>query len=183
MSAREAFLAMLAAERGAAANTIAAYRRDLESAEDMIGNLQAADREALNKLSREWASFAPSTVSRKASALRQFYGFLLDQGLRADDPSAALPRPSPRRSLPKILSHEEVDALFSRAELEAQSERPAAVRLLTLIELLYGSGLRASELVALPLSAVPRDAPLLTVTTANETLVFALPREIRPPRG
>ena len=164
MSARESFLAMLAAERGAAANTLAAYRRDLEGAEELIGDLVAADRPALAMLAKAWADLAPSTVARKASALRQFYGFVLDQGLRADDPSGALPRPALRRPLPKILSHSEVEALFSRAEMEAVGERPAAVRLLALIELLYGSGLRAAELVALPLSAVPRDAPLLTVT-------------------
>lgn len=155
---------MLAAERGAAANTLAAYRRDLEGAEDIVGDLAIADRAALAGLGQSWASLAPSTVARKASALRQFYGFLLDEGQREDDPSPALPRPAPRRPLPKILSHSEVDALFARVELEAENNRPDAVRLLALIELLYGSGLRATELVSLPLSAVPRDAPLLTVT-------------------
>ena len=155
---------MLAAERGAAANTLAAYRRDLEGAEEAIGDLTTADRAALARLGQRWAALAPSTVARKASALRQFYGFLLDEGLRADDPSPALPRPAPRRPLPKILSHGEVEALFARAEMEADSGRQAAVRLLALIELLYGSGLRATELVALPLAAVPRDAPFLTVT-------------------
>lgn len=155
---------MLAAERGAAANTLAAYRRDLEGAEELIGELAAADREALGKLTKAWAALAPSTVARKASALRQFYGFLVDEALREDDPSPALPRPATRRPLPRILSHGDVEALFARAELEAEGDRPHAVRLLALIELLYGSGLRASELVALPLSAVPRDAPFLTVT-------------------
>lgn len=155
---------MLAAERGAAANTLAAYRRDLEGAEELVGDLAAADRTALGGLGQGWASLAPSTVARKASALRQFYAFLVDEGQRDDDPSSALPRPAPRRPLPKILSHGEVEALFARAELEAESGHPAAVRLLALIELLYGSGLRATELVALPLAAVPRDAPLLAVT-------------------
>lgn len=155
---------MLAAERGAAANTLSAYRRDLEGAEALAGDLVAADRAALGRLGLGWAALAPSTVARKASALRQFYAFLADEGLRDDDPTPALPRPAPRRPLPKILSHREVEALFARAELEAAGERPEAVRLLTLIELLYGSGLRATELVALPLAAVPRDAPLLTVT-------------------
>ena len=155
---------MLAAERGAAANTLAAYRRDLVGAEALIGDLASADRAQLARLGQGWAELAPSTVARKSSALRQFYGFLLDEKLRADDPSPALPRPAPRRPLPKILSHGEVDALFARVELEAESATPAALRLLTLFELLYGSGLRASELVALPLAAVPRDAPLLTVT-------------------
>ena len=155
---------MLAAERGAAANTLAAYRRDLESAEEAVGDLAAADRRALSRLGGHWAALAPSSVARKASALRQFYGFLVDEGLREDDPSTALPRPATRRPLPKILSRGEVEALFARAELEAKDDGPAAVRLLALLELLYGSGLRATELVSLPLSAVPRDAPFLTVT-------------------
>jgi integrase/recombinase XerD len=155
---------MLAAERGAAANTLAAYRRDLEGAQQLVGDLVAVDRAALARLGQGWAGLAPSTVARKASALRQFYGFLLDEKLRADDPSPALPRPAPRRPWPRILSHREIEALFARAELEAGDGKPAALRLLTLLELLYGSGLRATELVALPLAAVPRDAPLLTVT-------------------
>lgn len=155
---------MLAAERGAAANTLAAYRRDLEGAEELLGDLAAADRDALARLSSAWSGLAPATVARKASALRQFYGFLLDEGLRKDDPSPALPRPPARRPLPKILSHGEVEALFACAEQEAEGDRADAVRLLTLLELLYGSGLRASEAVALPLAAVPRDAPFLTVT-------------------
>jgi integrase/recombinase XerD len=157
------FLAMLAAERGAAANTLAAYRRDLEGAEQAIGDLTGADRKALAKLGAVWSPLAPATVSRKSSALRQFYGFLLDERIRADDPSSALPRPAARRPLPKILSHAEVEHLFAQAEDEAASDLPDAVRLLTLIELLYGSGLRATELVSLPLSSVPRDAPFLTV--------------------
>lgn len=160
----DAFLSMLAAERGAAANTLAAYRRDLAGAQELLGDLANADREALGRLGSAWAALAPSSVARKASALRQFYGFLLDEGWRSDDPSPALPQPTARRPLPKILSHGEVAALFARAEQEAENERPEAVRLLVLLELLYGSGLRASEVVALPLAAVPRDAPFLTVT-------------------
>jgi integrase/recombinase XerD len=155
---------MLAAERGAAANTLAAYRRDLEGAAELIGDLASASRESLAKLGARWGDLAPSTVARKSSALRQFYGFLLDEGERDDDPSSALPRAAARRPLPKILSHAEVEALFARAETEAESDRPEALRLLAFLELLYGSGLRATELVALPLAAVPRDAPFLTVT-------------------
>ncbi len=154
---------MLAAERGAAANTLAAYRRDLEGAEEAIGSLERAQTSDLSSLGVVWHTLAPSTVARKSSALRQFYGFLVDEGLRADDPSAALPRPATRRPLPKILSHQDVERLFLQAEQEAESDRPDAIRLLTLLELLYGSGLRASELVSLPLASVPRDAPLLTV--------------------
>ena len=154
---------MLAAERGAAANTLAAYRRDLEGTEELVGDIAGAGRDNLARLARAWSDLAPSTVARKASALRQFYGFLLDEGLRDDDPSPALPRPAARRPLPKILSHSEVEALFARAELEAESDRPESLRLLALLELLYGSGLRATELVSLPLALVPRDAPFLTV--------------------
>ncbi len=159
----DSFLAMLAAERGAAANTLIAYRRDLEGSEEVVGNLLPASREDLAPLTSAWADLAPSTVARKVSALRQFYGFCVDEGLREDDPSTALPRPQARRPLPKILSHEEVERLFTCAEDEAASDKPAAVRMLALLELLYGSGLRATELVSLPVSAVPRDAPFLTI--------------------
>lgn len=155
---------MLAAERGAAANTLAAYRRDLDGAEDAIGDLVSANREGLASLGQEWAGLAPSSLARKCSALRQFYGFLVDEGWRKDDPSPALPRPRARRPLPRLLGHGEVEALFARAEDEAQGDSPAGVRMLALLELLYGSGLRASELVSLPLTAVPRDAPFLTIT-------------------
>jgi integrase/recombinase XerD len=163
-AATQAFLAMLAAERGAAANTLAAYRRDLDGAEDAIGDLAAASRDAVASLAQEWASLAPASVARKASALRQFFGFALDEGWRSDDPSGALPKPRTRRPLPKVLGHDQIAALFACAEAEAASDDPAAVRLLAAVELLYGSGLRASELVTLPLVAVPRDAPFITVT-------------------
>lgn len=164
MSAIPDFLAMLAAERGAARNTILAYGRDLEQAEEMLGSsLADASTAQLARLAQGWASLAPATMARKVSALRQFYGFLVDEGLREDDPSHALPRPATRRPLPKILSHAEVERLFAQAEEEAASDNPLAVRLLTLLEMLYGSGLRATELVSLPLSAVPRDAPFITV--------------------
>jgi len=154
---------MLAAERGAALNTLAAYRRDLEGAEEAVGDLAQASRTSVAKLAQEWASLAPSTVARKASALRQFFGFAVDEGWRQDDPSGALPNPKTRRPLPKVLSHKAVEALMARAELEASGGKPAAVRQLALLEMLYGSGLRATELVSLPLSAIPRDAPLITV--------------------
>ncbi|MCU0947928.1 MAG: tyrosine recombinase [Porphyrobacter sp.] len=162
-AATRAFLDMLAAERGAAPNTLAAYARDLAGAEDAIGDLAAASRADVARLAGVWASLAPASAARKASALRQFFGFAMDEGWRSDDPSGALPRPRARRPLPKILSHDDIAALFARAEQEAASGKADAVRLLALVELLYGSGLRASELVALPLAAVPRDAPFLTV--------------------
>ena len=155
---------MLAAERGAAANTLAAYRRDLEGAETVLGDLTQADGPGLASLGSAWADLAPASLARKCSALRQFYGFLVDEGLRGDDPSAALPRPRARRPLPRLLSHAEVEAMLARAEVEAVGGTPAALRMLALLELLYGSGLRATELVSLPLAAVPRDAPFLHVT-------------------
>ncbi|MBY6218031.1 tyrosine recombinase [Qipengyuania aquimaris] len=165
MSDIEDFLAMLAAERGAARNTLLAYGRDLRQAEEMLGvTLAEAKPAQLARLGQGWSSLAPSTLARKVSALRQYYGFLIDEGDREDDPTHALPRPATRRPLPKILGHAQVEALFQRAEEEASGDKPEAVRLLAMLELLYGSGLRATELVSLPLSAVLRDEPFLTVT-------------------
>ena len=155
---------MLASERGAARNTLDAYRRDLAATRDVIGDPASADAAALAGLGEAWASLAASSLARRCSTLRQFYGFLVDEGLRDDDPSPALPRPSVRRPLPRLLSRAEVERFLGQAEDEARGEAPAAVRLLCLLEMLYGSGLRASELVSLPLAAVPRDAPFLHVT-------------------
>ncbi len=155
---------MLSAQRGAAANTLSAYARDLVGAQELIGDLANVSRVDVAKLSGHWAALAPSTVARKASALRQFFGFALDEGWRSDDPSGALPNPRSRRPLPKVISHEAVDALFECAEAEAQGGAPVKLRQLALIELLYGSGLRATELVALPMIALPRDAPVMTIT-------------------
>ncbi len=155
---------MLAAERGAATNTLLAYRRDLEAAEGLTGDLVTADRAGLAALGAAWSALAPSSVARKSSALRQFFAFARDENWRSDDPSSDLPRPRARRPLPRLLSHAEIALLFTQAEDEAAGDRPDAVRMLTLLELLYGSGLRATELVSLARSAVPRDAPFLTIT-------------------
>ncbi|MCT2400993.1 tyrosine recombinase [Novosphingobium mangrovi (ex Huang et al. 2023)] len=160
----ERFLAMMAVERGAATNTLAAYRRDLDAARDVLGDPADADGPALAALGKAWAGLAASSLARRCSTLRQFYGFLVDEGLREDDPSGALPRPRTRRPLPRLLGREEVERFLARAEDEASGEQPEAVRTLALLELLYGSGLRASELVSLPVAAVPRDAPFLHVT-------------------
>ena len=164
MSSIDDFLAMLAAERGAAPNTLLAYERDIRQADTAVANLESATPAQLARLGQAWADLAPSSLARKISVLRQYFGFLVDEGLREDDPTHGLPLSRTRRPLPKILGHDEVEALFRRAELEAEGDEPRAVRLLTLLELLYGSGLRATELVSLPLSAAPRDAPFLTVT-------------------
>lgn len=159
-----AFLAMLAAERGAAANTLAAYERDLRGAEEVLGDLEHADVAALERLAATWGHLSPASVARKSSALRQFFGFLIDEGWREDDPSPALPRVAPRRPLPRILGHEDIGVLFARAEQEAAGDKREPLRTLACLELLYGSGLRASELVSLPIRSVPRDAPFLTIT-------------------
>lgn len=155
---------MLAAQRGAAANTLAAYRRDLAGAAAIVGPLVKAGRDDIALLDAAWADLAPSSLARKASALRQFFGFLAEEGLRKDDPSSALPRPRLKRPLPRLLDHAEVALLFARAEQDSAAETPEGVRMLALLELLYGSGLRATELMSLPLAAVPRDAPFLTIT-------------------
>lgn len=147
----------MSAERGAAANTLAAYTRDLAQASASLpAGLVAADLAALRALLAGWDSLAASSVARKVSTLRQFYAFALDEGWRSDNPAAALARPAPQRPLPRILSHGAVDALFARlAERTAdETARPADLRLALLVELLYGSGLRASELVSLPRRAL-----------------------------
>lgn len=159
-----AFLAMMAAERGAAANTLAAYARDLAGAESVVGDLLAADVEALTGLAQTWAELAPASQARKISALRQFMAFAQDEGLRADNPSTALVRPRARRPLPRLLDHAEIGRFLETAEADAAAGTPEGVRLLALVELLYGSGLRATELVSLPLAALPRDVPFLAIT-------------------
>ena len=158
------FLDMMAAEAGAAKNTLAAYRSDLSAAAADLGGLEAADSDALKRLGEQWAALAPSTVARRSAALRRFYGFLLDEGLRADDPSPALPRPALVRPLPKILDTQEVEAMFAAVEERAASGQPQALRNLALLELLYGSGLRATELVSLPRRAVRAGQPFLMLT-------------------
>jgi integrase/recombinase XerD len=158
-----AFLEMMASEAGAARNTLLAYERDHRRASDLLdGGLASASAEALGRLGAEWMALKRATVARKAAALRRFFGFLVDEGLRADDPSAALPRPAAERPLPKILDHSAVDALFAEIERRKREEgEVAALRLSALVELLYGSGLRATELVSLPRNAVPADKPWL----------------------
>ncbi len=157
------FLEMMAAERGASRNTLLAYRTDLNGAAQIMGALGQASPDALGTLTTAWADLAGSTVARKASALRAFYAFLAEEGLRDDDPSAVLPRPVTRRPLPKIMSVIEVDRLFAviEARLAAESPPLADLRLAALVELLYGSGLRATELMSLPRRALSSDRPFL----------------------
>jgi integrase/recombinase XerD len=160
----ERFLEMLAAEAAAAANTLSAYRSDLEQASGLLGGaLASADAAALQRLGEAWAPLARATVARKAAALRRFFAFLHEEGLRPDDPGAALPRPAAARPLPKVLDHGDVDRLFAEIERRTAAEHPVLtdLRLAALIELLYGSGLRATELVSLPRGAIQGDRPFL----------------------
>ncbi len=154
----------MVAERGVAGNTLAAYRSDLVAASSILkGRLCAAGTAELAQLSIEWKDLANSSVARKASALRRFFAFLQEEGLRKDNPSAALPKPAQERGLPKILDRAEVDGLFAAIEqrLKRANPSPQDYRLSALVELLYGSGLRASELVALPRSSVVSDRPFI----------------------
>jgi integrase/recombinase XerD len=160
------FLEMMAAERGASRNTLVAYRRDLEQAADGVkGALGDADAAALRKLMADYRSLAASSAARKLSALRQFFAFLLDEGDRADNPALDIARPATQRPLPRILTHADVERLFEQAGEEASGEAPrtTAVRMLLLLELLYGSGLRASELVSLPRRAIAGTSEYLIV--------------------
>lgn len=157
------FLEMMAAERGAARNTLIAYRTDLERAAEVVGSLGGASRDDLARLSDDWASLAASSVARKLSALRAFYAFLVEEGMRADNPASGLARPATRRPLPKVMSVADVDRLFAviAERLAVDHPAPLDLRLATLIELLYGSGLRATELVSLPRRALATDRPFL----------------------
>jgi integrase/recombinase XerD len=158
----DAFLEMMAAEAGAARNTLLAYRRDLKGAADLLdGGLAEASPERLRRLAEAWMPLKRATVGRKAAALRRFFGFLQDEGIRADNPSAALPRPGADRPLPRILDHHAVAAMFQAIERRKAEGGTAGLRLAALVELLYGSGLRATELVSLPRCAVAPDRPFL----------------------
>jgi integrase/recombinase XerD len=156
------FLDMLAAEAGASPNTIAAYRNDLAAADcALLGGLGRATMPELAALAPRWSELAASTLARRSAALRRFYGFLHEEGLRRDDPSSALARPRQQRPLPRILDLAEVEALFTAAAERGASGEPIALRDLALLELLYGSGLRASELVSLPRRAVRAGQPFI----------------------
>jgi integrase/recombinase XerD len=160
------FLEMMAAERGAARNTLAAYRRDLDQASALAtGRLAAATPATLRKIMADYASLAASSAARKLSALRQFFAFLLDEGERGDNPALDIARPATRRPLPRILTHDDIEKLFAQAGREAEGEAPpaSAVRQLLFLELLYGSGLRASELVSLPRRAIAGERAFLIV--------------------
>ena len=155
------FLDMLAAERGAAKNTLLAYRRDLAGASDLLGGrLASADAKAISGLAEAWGGLARATLARKGSALRRFFGFLVDEGHRADDPARDLPKPVTARPLPKSLTAGDIDRLFAVVDARCDDVPDAAnLRLRALMELLYGSGLRATELVSLPRNAIQPGRP------------------------
>jgi integrase/recombinase XerD len=169
------FLDMVAAERGGAANTLEAYSRDLA---DLIGYLATRKRTISSATTADLRAylaaladrgFAASSVARRLSAIRQLFRFLLAEGHRNDDPAAILEGPKRGRPLPKVLSVAEVDRLIAAARQAVESPRATglarlrALRLMCLLELLYASGLRISELIALPASAARRDDDMLIV--------------------
>jgi integrase/recombinase XerD len=162
----DAFFDMLAAERGAAANTIAAYQSDLADFAAHLARrgatLATADGEAVRAYIQGLAAagLATGTSARKLSALRQFYRFLAAEGMRDDDPTAAIDSPARGRPLPKTLGEDEVEALFAAAR---GHQGPAGLRLTVLLEILYATGLRVSELVGLPCSALTGDGAFLLV--------------------
>ncbi len=162
----DAFLEMLLAERGAAANTVAAYRRDLDGFAAFAGARGADGAQADDRLVRDFMAalgrdgMAPRTMARRLSALRQFFRFLQAEGLREDDPTRLIETPRLGRPLPKYLSEAEVDGLLAVARARRGAE---GARLVCLLEVLYAAGLRVSELVGLPLAAVARDPAFLMV--------------------
>jgi integrase/recombinase XerD len=170
----ELFLDMIAAERGAGENTLAAYRRDLTDfceylvtkrrtvagagTDDIRGYLQSLTKR----------SFAAASVARRLSAIRQLYRFLYAEGQRGDDPAAIIEGPKRGRALPKVLGVKDVDRLLATARAaigngRTNGERLRAARLNALLELVYATGLRVSELVSLPVSAAERSARMLIV--------------------
>jgi integrase/recombinase XerD len=162
----EAFLEMLTAERGAARLTIAAYRNDLHAVERFLatrktGIAAAAEADLHAYLAAPMTlQLAPRSLARRLSAIRQFYKFLVVDGVRADDPTVNLDTPRLGRPLPKLLSEAEVEALLATAREWPGSE---GTRVLCLVELLYATGLRVSELVSLPHAATLRDPRFLLV--------------------
>ncbi len=186
----EAFLEMMSAERGAAVNTLASYRRDLvdyvsflkAAGDTPVSAETAAVRRYMNDL--DTRGFAASSAARRLSAVRQFHQFLVSEQARTDDPTAIVDAPRKRSALPKVLSEAEVGRLIETAEAEAAREdltvplRIRALRMHALMELLYAGGLRVSELVSLPLSAARRGVRFLTIRGkgGHERVVPLTPR-------
>jgi integrase/recombinase XerD len=168
----EAFLEMMSAERGAAMNTLSSYERDLEDMHSFLAtrkstpsSAQSADLSAyLSHLGKQ--GFAASSQARRLSAMRQFYKFLYAEGLRTDDPTSILDAPKKGRSLPKIMTEADVTRLLSLAMEEAAQPGPDQIsraRMLALLELLYATGMRVSELVSLPAKVLDQEGRFLMV--------------------
>ena len=167
------FLDMLAAEQGVGDNTLQAYRRDLTDFSEFLGHARltfvTADTQKLRDYfaDLDTRGFKSSSVARRLSAMRHLYRFLLNERVRADDPAAILSGPKRGRGLPKVLSISDVDRMLSKARELAQAaeglQRLRGLRLYCLLEVLYATGLRVSELVSLPLSAARRDARMIVV--------------------
>jgi integrase/recombinase XerD len=169
------FLDMLAAEQGAGENTLDAYRRDLTDFSEFLARtgeiFVGAETQALRNYLADLDArgFKSSSVARRLSAMRHLFRFLLNERIRGDDPAAILSGPKHGRGLPKVLSISDVDRLLTRAKALAEApevstlQRLRAMRLYCLLEVLYATGLRVSELVALPLSASRRDVRMIVV--------------------
>ena len=168
----EAFLEMMSAERGAAGNTLASYQRDLEDMHAFLldrkkspANAESADLSAyLAHLGRQ--GFAASSQARRLSAMRQFYKFLYAEGLRVDDPTTILDAPKKGRALPKIMSEADVTRLLEQAAREAAEpglEHLSRLRMLALLEVLYATGMRVSELVSLPAKVLDQEGRFLMI--------------------
>jgi integrase/recombinase XerD len=165
----EAFLEMLEAERGASRNTLEAYGRDLDDLQVFLARRKqkpaAADAAALRAYLKalDYVGMTPRTVARRLSVLRQFFRFLLAERMRDDDPASTLDSPKLGRPLPKVLTRVEVDRIIEAAQAPKKSGDGDGGRMETLLEILYGSGLRVSELVGLPVAAAERDPTMLLV--------------------
>jgi integrase/recombinase XerD len=169
------FIDMLAAEQGAGENTLDAYRRDLTDFSEFLGRSGHAFAGAETEMLRDYLAdldtrgFKSSSVARRLSAIRHLFRFLLNERIRSDDPAAILSGPKRGRGLPKVLSIADVDRLlvrakeFSTAPEASPQQRLRGIRLYCLLEVLYATGLRVSELVSLPLSASRRDARMIVV--------------------
>ena len=169
------FLDMMAAEQGAGDNTLDAYRRDLTDFSEFLGSCGQSFASAETQALRDYLAdldargFKSSSVARRLSAMRHLFRFLLNERIRSDDPAAILSGPKRGRGLPKVLSISDVDRLLVQAKAQAEvpeasgPQRLRTMRLYCLLEVLYATGLRVSELVALPLSASRRDTSMIVV--------------------
>ena len=156
----DGFLEMMAAERASAENTLAAYQRDLEAFHVFILSQNTTLEKAITDTVKQYLAHltkigqSPRSQARKLSAIRQFYTFLHTEGIRADNPTALLDSPKLGASLPKYLSPEEVDYLL---QVVHQEKNPKALRLTALVEMLYASGMRVSELLTLKITNIQQD--------------------------